>query len=305
VKENKSFYTQRQLQRAQQARNLARALGCPSDTDFKAILKMNTIKDCPVVESDIQLAENIFGKDVAVLKGKTTRQKSTIVIHDTVAIPQELKIAQQEVTISIDTFFVNKMAFFHTISGKIKYRTSQFIPDREIATYTTAFTVVLKIYQRAGFRVRHVNADREFIPVLNDMRDEFGFIPNIATAHEHVPEVERSIRVVKERCRATIHGNPFKSLPRILLKSVVQECTRKLNYFPAKGGCSLYYSPREILHELKLNYVSCKIPQLAYVMAHDEPKPTNPSPEPLMASTCIRFQMRKEGMRSFISPVTA
>jgi hypothetical protein len=25
----------------------------------------------------------------------------------------------------------------------------------------------------------------------------------------------------------------------------------------------------------------------------------------LMASTCIRFQMRKEGMRSFISPVTA
>ena len=70
---------------------------------------------------------------------------------------------------------------------------------------------------------------------------------------EHVPLVERSIRTVKERNRATIHGNPFKLLPRVLIKSVVQECTRQLNFFPAKGGCSEYYSPREILHEEKMD----------------------------------------------------
>jgi hypothetical protein len=87
LKENKTFYTNHQIERAKVARSLARALGCPSDEDLKTILKMNAIKDCPVVENDIVLAEKIFGKDIAVLKGKITRQKPVPVIHDMVAIP--------------------------------------------------------------------------------------------------------------------------------------------------------------------------------------------------------------------------
>jgi hypothetical protein len=140
------------------------------------------------------------------------------------------------------------MAFFHTISEKIAYRTSQWIPDRELSSYQQALAIVLKVYRRAGFQIRYICADREFEPLLVSMRDEYKFTPNIANAQEHVLTVERSIRVVKERCRATIHGNPFKALPRVLMKPVVQECTRKLNFFPAKGGCSDYYSPQEILH---------------------------------------------------------
>jgi hypothetical protein len=70
------------------------------------------------------------------------------------------------------------------------------------------------------------------------MKDEFKFMPNIAVAQEHIPVVERSIRVVKERCWAVFHTNLLKSLPRVLMKAVVQECTKKLNFFPVKGGCS-------------------------------------------------------------------
>jgi hypothetical protein len=55
---------------------LSRALGCPSDEDLKKILKMNFIKDFPVIEEDVDLAENIFGKDIAILKGKTSRKKT-------------------------------------------------------------------------------------------------------------------------------------------------------------------------------------------------------------------------------------
>ena len=80
VDENKKFYTPQQVERAKRARDLSRAIGCPSDADLKAILKMNTIKDCPVIEADIKLAEAIFGKDMAILKGKTTRRKTTPVI---------------------------------------------------------------------------------------------------------------------------------------------------------------------------------------------------------------------------------
>jgi hypothetical protein len=59
------------------------------------------------------------------------------------------------------------------------------------------------------------------------------------------------------------------------MKSVMQECKRKLTFFLVKGGCSSIYSPRIILHEINLKFEQCKVPQLSYVLAHDEPDPTN------------------------------
>jgi hypothetical protein len=153
-----------------------------------------------VVQTDLDLAEKIFEKDVAVLKGKLVRSKPKQVIHDTIEVPRALKEAQSQVKLCIDTFFVNKMAFFHSISQEIHYRTTQWIPNREVDTYKKCLIVVFNLYKKAGFQVRYVLADNEFSPVLAEMADEYGFKPNIATAQEHVLVVERSIRVVKERC---------------------------------------------------------------------------------------------------------
>jgi hypothetical protein len=112
VKENKMHFTDCQFARAKEARNLSRVLGCPSDADLMAILWLNLIKDCPAVQTDLYLAEKSFGKDVAVLKGKLVRSKPKQVIHNTIEVPRALKEAQSQVTLCIDTFFVNKMAFF-------------------------------------------------------------------------------------------------------------------------------------------------------------------------------------------------
>jgi hypothetical protein len=80
--------------------------------DLKVILWSNLIKDCPMVQTDLDLANKIFGKDIAVVKGKSVRSKPKQVIHDTIDVPIVLKEAQSHVTLCIDTFFLNKMAFF-------------------------------------------------------------------------------------------------------------------------------------------------------------------------------------------------
>jgi hypothetical protein len=77
LQENKSFYTDREVTRAKKARMLLHTPGCPTIQDLKAIIRMNTIANCPVTINDIDLAEKIYGKDVACFKGKTTRQKPT------------------------------------------------------------------------------------------------------------------------------------------------------------------------------------------------------------------------------------
>jgi hypothetical protein len=102
-----------------------------------------------VVQDDVKLAEDIFGCDIAILKGKTIRRQHKPVIHDTIAVPKALKSAQEEVTLCINTFFVNRMTFLHTISNKIHYRTSQWVPYCEASTYRVYLEVVFKtiLYQ--------------------------------------------------------------------------------------------------------------------------------------------------------------
>ena len=45
----------------------------------------------------------------------------------------------------------------------------------------------------------------------------------------------------------------------------------KLNYAPAKGGISDYYSPRQLLHKVPLDFNKhCVYPFGAYIQAHHE-----------------------------------
>jgi hypothetical protein len=109
-----------------------------------------------------------------------------------------------------------------------------------VAAYTEQLQAVLAFYARAGFKVKLICADQEFKATLESMRDSHSFQPNYACAQEHVPVAERNNRVIEERVRATFNGAPYGALPQLLLKYVVTECARKLNFFPAKGGCSDY-----------------------------------------------------------------
>jgi hypothetical protein len=71
VAENESHYTARQIIRAKLARKLYNNIGTPSIHDYKAIIRMNAIANCPITADDINIAEQVYGKDIGSLKGKT------------------------------------------------------------------------------------------------------------------------------------------------------------------------------------------------------------------------------------------
>ena len=86
---------------------------------------------------------------------------------------------------------------------------------------------------------------------------------------------------------------------------MVIETAEKLNYFPAKGGCSNYFSPREILHRVKLDHMKhCSMPLLSYVLAHDEPTLTSTvCTHALDCPSYVPFKPSKVGMNVNIFPV--
>jgi hypothetical protein len=84
------------------------------------------------------------------------------------------------------------------------------------------------LYIKRGFRIRLGLMDNEFQPLRADFAD-LGIDLNVTANDEHVPEVERYIRTVKERTRATYNTLPFKKIPTPMLVEMVQASVFWLN----------------------------------------------------------------------------
>ena len=125
---------------------------------------------------------------------------------------------------------------------------------------------------------------------------EPGIQINYSNPNEHVPEIERSIRVIKERIRATYHHLLFDRLPKIMVKMLVSESAKKLKFFPAKGGVSLYYSPRIILHRFNSDFEKhCNYSFGNYVQAHDDPRPKNSNETRTLDCIYLRYSDNLQG----------
>jgi hypothetical protein len=83
--------------------------------DFKWVIHSNQINNCPVMIQDIDVAMKIWGKNIAALKGKTTRSKTHSVARDYVKVPKELLKLHKEVFLTTDIFLLNKIPFLLTM----------------------------------------------------------------------------------------------------------------------------------------------------------------------------------------------
>jgi hypothetical protein len=203
VSENKEGFTLRQIKGAQIARTLYSTLCYPSISDYKWVIRSNQIKDCPVTVQDVNVASTIWGKDIAALKGKTVCNKTIPVARDYVKVPHELLKLHKEVFMIVDIFFVNKIPFFLSLSRKICFTTVSHLSNRTVPQIFKAFREIYQYYLQRGFCITTVHADGKFAP-LKALIESLpgGRMVNLASANEHVPEIKRQIRVVKERCRA-------------------------------------------------------------------------------------------------------
>ena len=123
VEENQKGYTSRQFIDAKRARNLYHMLGAPSVDNFKKILRQNLIKNCPVTVEHINIAEKIFGPDIATQKGKSTRPKSPRIVDDQIEIPKEIMEKYNNLLLCIDNMFINQIPLFTSIDKTLRYRT--------------------------------------------------------------------------------------------------------------------------------------------------------------------------------------
>ena len=81
------MFSRREVKAADDARELYRKIGRPDDAEFDSILRKNLIRNCPITSSDAKRALVIYGPDIAVLKGKTTRAAAAAHVPTFEAVP--------------------------------------------------------------------------------------------------------------------------------------------------------------------------------------------------------------------------
>ena len=274
--ENRSQFSNRQFEDAKRARRLCHIVGCPTVENFKHILRQHIIKNCPVTVEDVNIAEKIFGPDIGALKGKTTRKQPPRVKSDLVEIPPEIKTKYQNLEFCMDLMFVNGMPMFTGIDRTIRFRGLVPLKNRSAEALYSALDCLLRLCNKAGFRITKIYCDNEFRPLMDPVKDDLDVDMNYTSAGEHVPEAERNNRTIAERIRAAYHYLPYRAIPRVMLKHLAMNCTHHLNLFPAKGGVSPYLSPHVILGGKDLDFNKhCQIPFGAYVQANQDNNPTN------------------------------
>jgi hypothetical protein len=114
--------------------------------DFKRVIWSNQIKDCPMTIQDIDVAKKMWGKNIAALKGKTTRSKTHPVTRDYVKVTKELLKLHKEGFLTTDIFFVNKIPFFLTLSRKICFTAVNHLADRTVLQIFKAFKEMYQYY---------------------------------------------------------------------------------------------------------------------------------------------------------------
>ena len=165
---------------------------CPASHHMGDIA-VSHLQNCPVTKEDVWAADDIFGPNLGSLKGKTVWRPNKHVQAGSSAVPRCILKIHQDVVLSMDIMFINKIPFLVTSSHNIHFSTVESLPNRQVGTVATCLKKVTRLYHHRGFHITSITCDPEF----EALRPSFPML-NCCAAGKHVPEIERYIHTLKD-----------------------------------------------------------------------------------------------------------
>lgn len=276
VAAQKTLFSRRDIRNADTARTLYRMIGRPSEAEFQRILTHGLIRNCPVTPLDAKRALTSYGPDIAVLKGHTTRAGTAPRAPNFTAVPlppRPILDHYRNVVLCVDFFYVQGHVFFIPFPATFNFAQLVLCPTAHRQQWSASSKPLFKLYASRGFAVCEIHADAEFACIREHVRP---IHLDVVAADTHVGEVERSIRTIKERLRAAVHGLPFRRLPKLLIVHLVADAVRCLNMFPAPNGVSRHLSPLSIVTGVPSpDYATMRLEFGTYVQLFQDPTPSN------------------------------
>ena len=245
VTKNLKSFTKREVEQARRAREMLARMGFPTVEQAMSIINCGSNFD--VTARDFQIADAIWGKDIASLKGKTTKRATAIA-----DIAISTKLVQRDQVLSIDIMYLDKLAILIGVATPLGLTIAYSLnaadlkkPARTAGHVKVGINHFIEVLASQNFRTSVIMSDGEGAVVsLVDELGKLGVEVDISGAGGHVARIERKIRIVKEkvRCHVAYHL-PFM-LSTVGIAMLVLYCISRLNYEPT-GLRERGPSPRE------------------------------------------------------------
>ena len=116
------------------------------------------------------------------------------------------------------------------MSRKLNFITIQHINSSTDDTLHKCTTNVTNIYKMRCFTVEQLHFDDEFLTLKNRLAGD-GISLNTTSEDEHVGDIERLIRMIKEQACCVYTTLPFKKLPGRMVVELCYACVFWLNSF--------------------------------------------------------------------------
>ena len=150
--------------------------------------------------NDTKRAFQICRIDVESCKGEMIRRTTTAIKDITVTpIPPKILDLHPTINLSSDYFFVQGIAFLYRILRSYTFHTIEhllnFNKECNQSEMEKGVKTCIHLYYTRGLRVTQSNTDNEFTCTKESITT---VCLNIVAAEEHVGEIERPMRTVKE-----------------------------------------------------------------------------------------------------------
>jgi hypothetical protein len=205
VSDNKRLYTVRERKGAERARQLIERMGHPPAAMASKMVGTGVI-NCDVTAQDIERSRRIYGKDIAELKGRTT--KKTPVAED---IDLSADTTQQAQGLHLDIMWVKGMAFLLGVLKPLGFTLVSFLTNgRSAIALAKAIREQVSHAARRRFQVRELRCDGEGgVHALREELSTEGVNVEGPGPGQHVPVAENRIKTIKERVRIYEHKLPY------------------------------------------------------------------------------------------------
>ena len=265
VKQNKTFFSKKEVRRADKALLYRSRLCYPSIAEYKRMVFNGVLKDFDITTKDIDTMEKIYGKAYADAAGKSTYIPTPNPEHDTIPDLAAAFVGQMKsepLKLYGDIFFVDRVAFLLTVSRPLNYVICTYLKQRSWKCIFEAIATHKNTYVEHGYNVGTLRFDREkgVVCLRDHLLNKLGITLDTAAPYQKIPVAERKIRLVKERMRAEINNLGYR-INRTMLAYLPKYVARRLNSTTSRI-ISINVSPMELLtgrkvsvkHELKVGF---------------------------------------------------
>ena len=217
------------------------------------MINQGIIINCPVTVQDIQRSIQVYGEDIASLKGKITDTAPTIVNTNTLFNNTLIPTNQ---SMHCDIMFIDEDPYLVSVATPLDLvMVSHLNGSRSTQSLQSALDKQIAVFMARGYQIKAVLSDGEkgiskLVPYLNSRN----IVTNIAAAGQHVPLVERKIRQIKERVRSILTTLPY-NINHTLMKYLIYFVVSRINMVPTSTSSS-FTSPREKFLDRKVTYTT-------------------------------------------------